>query len=85
MRNLLLLFIALIFSCSPETSSEEILNDCRCTKTTYEIIQETVTGTNGLPQLIFYENVLFSEVVNCQDEQSEVNNGDGTFFNIECE
>ena len=60
----LLFILLLIFSCSPETESEELIEDCRCTKTTYEIVQETIIGTNGLPQIIFYENVLFTEEVN---------------------
>lgn len=81
MRTIKLLLLTLLLA---SCSREELNENCECNKITYEYVQGTTIGANGLPVTTF-EKVILSEVeVQCQDEQTEVDNGDSTYFDIEC-
>lgn len=77
-----ILVLLLVFSCSRESIADD---DCRCVKTTYKYETIVSTGFDGLPVLNFVQTVLSEENVNCNDEVNEVDNGDGTFYDIRCE
>jgi len=80
MKSIKILLISLlILSCSAND------DDCNCEKETYRYNQYTVTGSNGLPHLTFDKEVLSIETVNCQDEQDQVSQGNGVYFNITCD
>ena len=82
MKTLKLLLLALLMaSCSADSIDE----DCNCKKITYTWEVEVVTGPNGLPTLVSRKVYLYEEVVNCQDEQTQVSNGDNVYFDIVCE
>lgn len=80
MKKTILLFSLIILSCS----AERVEDDCRCVKTTYEYNQVVSNGANGLPVIDFIKVVLFEENIDCNDEVKEVENGDGTLFDINC-
>lgn len=80
MKKLLLILSLFILSCSTDTEET-----CDCTKYVYEYNQYTYIDSNGLPHVGFEKVDLYSEVVNCQDEQEEVSNGDNTYFDIVCQ
>ena len=82
MRKLKLILISLLItSCSKEDLSDE----CNCIKETYKYNQTVVTGSNGLPRLQYTRVMLSTESVSCQDEQDQVEQGNGILFDIICE
>lgn len=80
MKKLFIILSLIIFSCSSDNE-----DTCDCTKYVYQYDQYTYIGSNGLPQVGFTKVNLYQETVNCQDEQDQTSNGDGTYFDIVCQ
>ena len=74
----ILILLLLITSCSSDNE-----DTCECTKTTYEIVQDVTIGSDGLPHLYFYNNILNETIVNCQNEVEQIPEGD-LYFDITC-
>lgn len=72
-KLILLLSITTLLNCSTD-------NECECIKETYKWHQYASYG-----QIIAEKVILNVEVVPCQDEQTQTNNGDGTYYNIYCD
>ena len=79
MKKLLLIItiFVLFFSC-------ETHDICGCVKETYRIDQGVTFNSSGLPILTATKVVLSIENISCNDEVTQQSNGDGTYFNIEC-
>ena len=81
MRKLFILLALTILSCS----KDDINDDCGCVKTTYNITQEPQIGSNGLPTIVLVRTDLETENVECQDEVSQIQNYDNSFYDIVCD
>lgn len=79
--SLIYAFTLMLASCSP---SDDGVNDCDCTQTTYTYDIVVVTGDSGLPVVTQVRRDLSTEVVPCQEEQTNVSLGDNTYFEILC-
>ena len=80
MKKLILILCIFTLSCS--ISNEDDL--CNCTKETYEYVTTVVSDTNGMPHLTHEKVILSTEIVNCQDEQTQVEQGT-IYFDITCD
>jgi len=76
----LLAIILLLTSCSPEDN-----DGCDCTKETYRFEQGTTINSSGLPVLTSQRVTLSTEQVPCQDEQEQVEQGNGIIIDITCQ
>ena len=77
--KLLLVVAVLLSSCSASND-----NECNCNKLTYNIEQNVVMGSNGLPILVTEHVLLSTEPVGCQDETTVQLEGN-KYYKIECE
>jgi hypothetical protein len=80
MKKLILILLITVFSCSKED-----INTCECSKSFYERESYVYFNEQGIPQLGWNENFLYSEPVICTDEVQKVFVNDTNFYNITCE
>lgn len=79
MKKLILLTAIIFIGCSSEDE-----DNCGCQKLTYELTQGVFTPPNGLPITTVERELISTEDVVCQDEQTEVTQSENIVFDIEC-